>query len=65
VVDTSRKFATVVVDTGAIMCCTLTCEYLQEYLNKFEMTQMLFARSSGKMIHEKKPEAKNLVTLSL
>jgi hypothetical protein len=29
------------------------------------MTVMLFSGALGKMIHEKKPEANNLVTLSL
>jgi hypothetical protein len=29
------------------------------------MTLMLFSGAWGKMIHEKKPEAKKLVTLSL
>jgi hypothetical protein len=33
-------------------------------LEKFEVTQMLFSGAWEKMIHEKKPEAKNLVTLS-
>jgi hypothetical protein len=34
-------------------------------LEKFEMTQVLFSGAWGKMIHEKKSEAKNLVTLPL
>ncbi len=33
--------------------CTLTCEYLLEFLEKFEMTLMLFSGTWGKMIHEK------------
>ncbi len=32
---------------------------------KFEMTMMLFSGAWGKVIHEKKLEAKNLMTLSL
>ncbi len=45
--------------------CTLTCEYLREFLKKFEMILRLLSGTWGKVIHEKKPEAKNLVTLSL
>ncbi len=45
--------------------CTLTCEYLREFSKKFEMILMLLPEAWGKAIHEKKPEAKNLVTLSL
>ncbi len=41
-------------------CCTFTCEYLCEFSTKFEMTQGL----GGRWLM-KKPEAKNLVTLSL
>jgi hypothetical protein len=36
-----------------------------EFSKKFEMTLMFFSGAWGKVIHEKKPEAKNLVTLSL
>jgi hypothetical protein len=32
---------------------------------KFEMILMLFSGAWTKMIHEKNPEAKNIVTLSL
>ncbi len=56
-------FATGVIDTGGAP--TLTCEYLRGFLKKFEMTLMLLSETWGKMIHDKKPEAKNLVTLSL
>jgi hypothetical protein len=38
---------------------------LAEIFAKFEMTLLLFSGAWEKMIHEKKPEAKNLVTLSL
>ncbi len=44
--------------------CTLTCEYLREFSKNFEMNLMLLSGAWGKVIHEKKPEAKNLVTLS-
>ncbi len=37
----------------------------EKFANKFEMTETLFSAAWGKMIHVKKPEAKNLVTLSL
>jgi hypothetical protein len=33
-------------------------------IRKFEITVMLSSEAWGKMIYEKKPEAKNLVTLS-
>jgi hypothetical protein len=38
--------------------CTLTCEYLREFLKKFEMTLMLLSEAWGKMIHEKKQKHK-------
>ncbi len=44
---------------------TLTCEYLREFSKKFETVLMGYSGAGGKLIHEKKPEAKNLVTLSL
>jgi hypothetical protein len=50
------KFATGVIDTGGA---------LREFSKKLKMTLMLFSGAWGKMIHEKKPEANNLVTLSL
>jgi hypothetical protein len=34
-------------------------------IEKFEMSQVLFSGAWGKVVHEKKSEAKNLVTLSL
>ncbi len=33
--------------------CTLTCEYLREFLKKFEMILMLLSGAWGKVIHEK------------
>jgi hypothetical protein len=33
--------------------CTLTCEYLSEFLKTFEMTRMIFSEACGKMGHEK------------
>jgi hypothetical protein len=43
----------------------LRIPYLSEFLKKFETILMEYSGGMGKMIHEKKPEAKNLVTLSL
>ncbi len=43
--------------------CTLTCRYLCDFLKKFKMTIILFSGAWGKIIHEKEPEAKNLVPL--
>jgi hypothetical protein len=43
----------------------LSCEYLREFSEKFETTLMVYSRAWGKLIHEKKPEVENLVTLSL
>ncbi len=45
--------------------CTLTCEYLCECSIKFELVLMEFSEAEEKLIHEKKPEANNLATLSL
>ncbi len=42
--------------------CTLTCEYLREFSKKLEMTLKLV---SGPSLHEKKPEAKIIATLSV
>ncbi len=43
---------------------TLSCEYLREFLKKFETTLMVYSGAWGKLIHEK-TEVENLVTLSL
>jgi hypothetical protein len=40
-------------------------EYLREFWKKFETTLMVYLGAWGKLIYEKKPEVKNLVTLSL
>ncbi len=45
--------------------CTLICEYLREFLKKFETVLIKFSGARGKLIRWKKPDAKNLVTLSL
>jgi hypothetical protein len=42
----------------------LDLQYHRKFLKKFEMTPTLLSEAWGKMIH-KKPEAKNLVALSL
>jgi hypothetical protein len=46
------KYAIGVIDTVA-RWCTLTCEYLSEFLKKFEMTLKFTSGAWGKMIHEK------------
>ncbi len=38
--------------------CALTCEYLREFSKKFEMVLMGYSGAGGKLIHEKKTEAK-------
>jgi hypothetical protein len=61
------KFTTGVVDTSNLptMSNLPLANISLNFRKKFEMTQMLFSWAWGKMIHEKKPEAKNLVTLFL
>ena len=44
---------------------TTGVEYLREFSKKFKPVLMGYSGAGGKLIHEKKPEAKNLVTLSL
>ncbi len=44
--------------------CNLTCEYPENF-QKYWMNLMLFSGAWGKLIQWKKPESKNLVTLSL
>ncbi len=73
IVDTGGKFATAVSTTLAILVAQftagvvdtggapLTCEYLQDFYKKFEMTLMLFFSGAwGKMIHEKNLKQKLL-----
>jgi hypothetical protein len=62
VVDTGGKFATGVVDTGGQ---SLAANISTNFRKKFETALMVCSRAWGKLVHEKKPEAKNLVTLSL
>ncbi len=45
--------------------CTLTCEYLREFSEKFEMTLMLYSGASGKVIHEKTWSKKSRETVPL
>ncbi len=45
--------------------CTLNCEYLREFSKKIETALMVYSRAWGKLIHEKKPEAENLLALFL
>jgi hypothetical protein len=69
--DTGGKFSASVVDTGGnLPPASLTpaannWNNIREFSKKFEMILMLLSWAWGKVIHEKKPEAKNLVTLSL
>jgi hypothetical protein len=75
VVDTGGKFATGVVDTGGngvvdtgvADTSGLPClaNISVNFSKKLKLTQLLFSGAWGKVIHEKKPEAKNLVKLSL
>ncbi len=44
---------------------TLTCEYLHEFLKKFKAVLMGYSGAGGETDSWKKPEAKNIVTLSL
>ncbi len=55
VIDTGNKCAAGVVDTGGNFATggTLTCEYLRNFMKKFEMTLMLFSGAWGKVINEK------------
>ncbi len=45
--------------------CTLSCENLREFSTKFETALMVYSGTWGKLIHEKKPEVENIMTLSL
>jgi hypothetical protein len=60
------KFAAGVDDTGATgVIDTLTFEDLREFSKKFKTVLIGYSGAEGKLIHEKKTEAKNLMTLSL
>jgi hypothetical protein len=72
IVDSGGKFATGINNTseigGKICCrcrwywwCTLTCEYLRKFSKTFETVLMGYSGAGGKLIHEKKLEAKILV----
>ncbi len=77
IVDTGGKFATGInntTETGGKICrwcrwyrwSTLSCEYLREFSKKFETALMVqYTQGLGGNWIMKKPEAKNLVTLSL
>jgi hypothetical protein len=62
VVDTGGKFSTGVIDTGG---APLLGNISANFRKKFETVLMGYSGAGGKLLHEKKPEAKNLVTLSL
>jgi hypothetical protein len=38
--------------------CTLSCEYLRNFLKKFEMAVKVFSGAWGKLIHEKNQKLK-------
>jgi hypothetical protein len=59
--ETGGKFATGVVDTGG----TPLLANISANFRKIRTVLMGYSGAGGKLIHEKKPEAKNLVTLSL
>jgi hypothetical protein len=50
--------------TRVVHLC-MSCEYLPEFLNKFETALMIYSGAWGKLVHEKNHEVENLVTLSL
>jgi hypothetical protein len=45
--------------------CTLSCEYLREFSNKFEMALMVYSGAWGKLIHEKNSSLKSRDTVPL
>ncbi len=69
VVDTSGNFLPPVslspVENLPPLSLILVVHLLREFLKKFEMVLLGYSEAGAKLIHEKKPEAKNLVTLSL
>jgi hypothetical protein len=56
-------FATGVNKTGGQFAIVFNCAYLCGFSKKIEMTLNRIV-AVGKMIHEKKPEVKNIMTLS-
>ncbi len=71
VIDTGGKFAAGVIVTGGklppVSLIPVVHLYLQIFprSKKFETVRMGYSGAGGKLIHEKKTEATNLVTLSL
>jgi hypothetical protein len=61
VVDTGEKFAIGVVNTGGALLIANISANFQKNLKR----SMEYSGAGGKLIHEKNPKAKNLVTLSL
>jgi hypothetical protein len=61
VVYNGSKFATGVVDTGG----NLACEYLLEFLQKFETVLLEYSEAGGKLIHEKTERKKSCDTVPL
>jgi hypothetical protein len=63
VIDTGGKFAAGVVDTGGnlppvSLIPVVACEYLREFLKKFETALMVYSGDGGKLIHEKNQKSK-------
>ena len=56
-----KKFA----DSHISEICGFELRIFCTFLNKFETALMGYSGAWGKLIHEKKPEVKNLVALSL
>ncbi len=76
VLDTGGKLPAGVIDTGGnlplvvhtgviTVVVHLDLRISQRIFEKFVMTPMLFSGAWGKMIHEKKPAAENLMDMSL
>ncbi len=57
------KFSAVVYYKGGKFAIGVV--YTREFSKKFETVLIGYSGAGGKLIHEKKPEAKNRVTLSL
>jgi hypothetical protein len=65
VADTSANLPLVSFAPVSLTPVVVHLDLQREFSKKFEMTLMLFSGARGKVIHEKKSEAKNLTTLSL
>jgi hypothetical protein len=58
-VSSASLFATGVADTGGKFAAgVVSCEYLREFLKKFQTALMVYSRAWGKLIHEKNQKQK-------